>query len=194
MRILCVAACVLVPLSRMYLGVHTPADVAVSIAVALALVFGLYPLVYKSTEKPGTMRILFAAMLAVSAAFLIFVEVFPFPENIDLHNLESGHKTAYKMLGCILGLWLAFEMDERFIHFDTKAVWWAQLLKLAIGAIPLLAIKSGLKAPLNALCGGAYFADGIRYFLMVAVAGGLWPMTFPLFAKLGKKTKAKAEA
>ncbi|MBR6614667.1 MAG: phosphatase PAP2 family protein, partial [Lachnospiraceae bacterium] len=33
-RVVCVVICVLVPLSRMYLGVHTPADVGVSIAVA----------------------------------------------------------------------------------------------------------------------------------------------------------------
>ena len=46
-RILCIAACILVPLSRLYLGVHTPADVGVSLIVAVIFIWGLYPLINK---------------------------------------------------------------------------------------------------------------------------------------------------
>jgi undecaprenyl-diphosphatase len=41
---------VLVPISRMYLGVHTPADVLVSVVIAVALVLFIYPL-FKRAEK-----------------------------------------------------------------------------------------------------------------------------------------------
>ena len=44
LRIAAIAICVLVPLSRMYLGVHTPADVLVSTGIALVLIFACYPL------------------------------------------------------------------------------------------------------------------------------------------------------
>ena len=47
MRVLCIALMVLVPFSRMYLGVHTPADVLVGAAISLALVFAVRPLVYR---------------------------------------------------------------------------------------------------------------------------------------------------
>ena len=47
-QIASVALCVLVPLSRMYLGVHTPADVGVSIVIALVLVFALSPIFEKA--------------------------------------------------------------------------------------------------------------------------------------------------
>ena len=63
-RILCIAACVLVPLSRLYLGVHTPLDVGVSLIIALVLVFGFYPIVKKCIEKPFGMRILVGVMTA----------------------------------------------------------------------------------------------------------------------------------
>lgn len=43
-RCTCIAAACLVPLSRMYLGVHTPLDVSVGAACALALVLALRPL------------------------------------------------------------------------------------------------------------------------------------------------------
>ena len=50
----------------------------------------------------------------------------------------------------------------------------------------MLVVKSGLKAPLNALF-GELVGRSARYFLIVAVAGILWPLTFRWFAKLGKK-------
>ena len=91
-RIICVAICVLVPLSRMYLGVHTPADVGVSVAVALALIFGVYPLLQKGAKDPNTMRMIMISMLAVSVAYTAFVELYSFPADVDAVNLESGIK------------------------------------------------------------------------------------------------------
>jgi undecaprenyl-diphosphatase len=187
LRGLCIAACILVPLSRMYLGVHTPADVIVSFIIATALVLMLYPLVNKITETPACMRLFFLCMSVLSGLFLIYVLIFPFPADIDLHNLESGLKNAYKIFGCIVGLWVAYEADHRFIQFDTKAIWWSQLLKLVFGLLLLLAIKSGLKSPLLALFNGNYLAHGIRYFLMVLFAGYIWPLTFRFWSRLGYK-------
>lgn len=187
LRILCIALCVLVPLSRLYLGVHTPYDVGASVLVALVLLFGLYPLIQKGTENPKIMHLLWAGMSLLSLVYLLFTQCYPFPADVDAANLASGIKNAYTMLGCILGIWLSYEMDRRYIHFDTKAVWWAQLLKLIPGFVLLLGIKAGLKAPLYALFNGSYAADAVRYFLMVVFAGCIWPLTFRFFSKLGNK-------
>jgi len=185
-RALCLLVCALVGFSRLYLGVHTPADVGVSLLVAGGLVLGLYPLVRWAMNSPRRMRVLFLACAALAIGFLAFVTWFPFPADIDPHNYASGVKNAYKILGCFAGLWLAFEADTRFIRFDTRAVWWAQGLKMAFGLLPLLAIKAGLKAPLAALFGGAPAADGVRYFLIAVFAGCIWPLTFRFFGRLGK--------
>ncbi|MBE6757181.1 MAG: phosphatase PAP2 family protein [Ruminococcaceae bacterium] len=186
-RILCLAVCALVGLSRMYLGVHTPLDVGVSLAVATVLVLGLYPLVGWTMQSPRRMRVLFSVCALLAVGFLAYVTWFPFPADIDAENYASGVKNAYKILGCFVGLWLAFELDTRVIRFDIRAVWWAQALKLVLGLLPLLAIKAGLKAPLSALFGGAPAADGVRYFLIAVFAGCVWPLTFRFFARLGKK-------
>ena len=186
-RLVCVILCVLVPLSRMYLGVHTPADVGVSVAVALVLVFGFYPVVRRAVEKPAGMRLLMGGVTLIALAYLIFVVVYPFPADVDAHNLAHGTKNAFTVLGCILAMWLTFEVETRWIRFDTKAVWWAQILKLALGLGIALAIKSGLKQPLYALMDGSYIADGVRYFLMTAFAGCVWPLTFRFFGKMGRK-------
>ncbi|MBO5745969.1 MAG: phosphatase PAP2 family protein [Clostridia bacterium] len=185
-RILCIAASVLVPLSRLYLGVHTPLDVGVSILIALALVFGFYPIIKNCTEKPNGMRILLGLMTVFSVFYLLFVNLYNFPADIDLHNFESGLKNGWKMLGCIIGLWLSFEIDLNFTKFDTEAKWWVQILKFVIGLIPVILIKSLLKEPLYNLCNDSFAADGIRYFLITAFAGCIWPMTFKFFKKLGK--------
>ena len=44
-----------------------------------------------------------------------------------------------------------------------------------------------LCAAVNALTGGAVWANGIRYLLMVLFSGIVWPLTFPFFQKLGRK-------
>lgn len=72
-------------------------------------------------------------------------------------------------------------------HFDTRAVWWAQALKLVLGLALVMGVRVGLKAALAALFGEAPFADGVRY-LCIALAGGvLWPMTFGFWSRLGRK-------
>ncbi len=186
-RTLCILACILVPLSRMYLGVHTPADVIVGLVMSVILIFILHPVVDRVVESPAKMRIFLGCQAAIAAAFLVYVLVFPFPADIDPYNYEHGTKNAYKILGCVLGLWAAYEIDLRYIHFDTKAVWWAQPAKFVLGLLLLLAIKSGLKAPLSALCGGSFLADGIRYFLIVIFAGAIWPLSFRFWGSLEKK-------
>lgn len=175
--------------SRMYLGVHSPADVGVSLVLAAALVLGLYPLMRRAQEKPRYMGYVLAAMLVVSGAFVVFVETCGFPADMDAENLASGIGNAWKMLGAVAGMTLAWLLDRRYIHFETQAVWWVQVIKVAVGMALLLAIKSGLKAPLLALLGHEGLAGGVRYFLLVLVAGAVWPLVFRPMSKWGKGKK-----
>ena len=183
------ALALVIAFSRMYLGVHTPADVGVSLVLAAALVLGLYPLMRRAQEKPRYMGYVLAAMLVVSGAFVVFVETCGFPADMDAENLASGIGNAWKMLGAVAGMTLAWLLDRRYIHFETQAVWWVQVIKVAVGMALLLAIKSGLKAPLLALLGHEGLAGGVRYFLLVLVAGAVWPLVFRPMSKWGKGKK-----
>ena len=186
-RVICIAACVLVPFSRMYLGVHTPADVLVSLAIALVLIFVLHPLMDKAFNNKRNMRIFFGIVIPVSAMFLIFVYAYKFPKDTDADNLASGMKNAYKILGSVIGLWFAYEIDEKYIKFDPKSIWWVHIIKVALGIIPLLLIKEGLKMPLDALFNGHFVAEGIRYFFITTYVGCVWPLTFKYFNKLSSR-------
>ena len=184
---ICIAIMILVPFSRMYVGVHTPADVLVGAVMALALVWLMRKPVMDGKEK--SMKLLIAVMIAMAVGLLLFVELFPFPADIDAHNLESGLKNAYTMLGCLLGVAIVYIVDSKYLHFEVKAVWWAQILKCAVGLGLVLLVKSVLKTPLEALFAGHMAARGVRYLLIVLVAGILWPLSFRWFSKLGNKEK-----
>ena len=183
-RWLCIAVAVLVPFSRMFIGVHTPADVLVGSAISLVLVFALHPLVFREDGKG--MKWLIAAMLAMALGYLLYVELTTFPADVDAHNLASGQKNAYTLLGCTIGVAIVYPAERRFVNFCTDAVWWAQILKIVLGLVVVLAVKEGMKVPLEALL-SPLPARMVRYFLVVATAGLVWPMSFQYFSKLGRK-------
>ena len=185
LRILCLALAVLVPFSRMYLGVHTPLDVGVAAVVAVALLLVLYPPMVGKNASDAKVRAVLAGMFAVSAAFVIWLGLTRFPADADAGNLASGIGNAWKLLGSAAGIWLAFELDSRYIRFETKAVWWAQVLKIIGGLALMMGLRLGLKPLLTAVLGSTPVTDAIRYFILILTAGALWPMTFRWFARLG---------
>ena len=187
-RIVGIVMCLLIPFTRMYLGVHTPWDVGVSIVIALTLICILWPLFCEFGHQRKLMYPLMGVLSVFAVAFLLFVTLYNFPSDIDAANFESAVKNAYKFLGCTLGMWVIYEADARFIKFDTKtAKWWAQIIKLAVGFGLLLLVMEGSKPLFNLIFKGNYIAYAIRYFCTVLFAGAVWPLTFKWFAKLGVK-------
>lgn len=178
--------CLAVAFSRMYLGVHTPKDVLVSLFIGTALVLLYYPLIYKAFEKPKMMYFLIGTTVLLALANLLFVSLYQFPQNVDAVNLADGQKVAWQLFFITLALCIVYPIDHHLIKFPTDAVWWAQILKLVGGVAIVLAVRIFLKEPFNALF-GANVGSGLRYFVLVLAAGLLWPMTFAWFARLGKK-------
>ena len=187
LRIVLIVFLLIVPFSRMYVGVHTPLDVGVAFATGLVLVFVLYPIFEHMDEKPLPVYIMFFAFILLSAAFVLFVEFYEFPINLDMQNYVEGEKNAYMILAASVALLITYHVDRKYLKIDTRAVWWAQIIKLAVGAGIALAIKSGLKEPLMSLFNGSPVSHSVRYFLLIIFCGIIWPMTFRFFGKLGKK-------
>ena len=185
-RAVAVALILLVPFSRMYVGVHTPQDVLVGALTSIVLIFALRKVTLEDCHKG--MKMLVAAMIAMALGLLLFVEYYPFPADVDAHNLQSGVKNAYTMIGCLAGVAVVYVTERKYVDFTTNAVWWAQILKVVLGLGLVLLVKEGLRAPLEALL-PVYPARAVRYFLIVLTAGLLWPMSFSRFARLGKKVE-----
>lgn len=182
--ILCVTIIFLVAFSRMYLGVHTPIDVIVSLFFALGLILVLRPCFATEEGFKKYMPWVVVCSVILSVGFLAYVLAISGDATLDPHNFKSGLKNACTLLGCTAGLVLVYFVDAKYINFQTGARWYAQILKLAGGLVGVLIIKSGLSAPLTALFGNEFIARSVRYFLIVAFAGTFWPLTFKWFSTL----------
>ncbi len=179
----CIVLILLVAFSRMYLGVHTPLDVCVSLAVGAFLVFAVYPLVMKAFENEKVMYAMMGGVILIALAFICYTEFYSFPSDIDPVNYDSGLKNSYSLLGAVLGFPVIYIIDKKYVKFETDACLWSQALKLVVGATAAIIIKSLLKAPLYTLFEGHHIASAVRYFAVVMFAGIVWPLTFRFFPK-----------
>ena len=177
-RGICIALAILVPISRMYLGVHTPLDVSVAFVTALVLVAVLYPVIEQTEKHPRMLTGLLAALCVIAAGYVAYVSLHTFPADIDAANLASGTENAWKLLGATVGMLLGSSLERRFVHFETKAPFWVQCVKLVGGLALLVGIRAGLKGPFLALFGHAGLAGAARYLVMVVFAAAVWPMVF----------------
>lgn len=184
MRYTCILVAALVGFSRMYIGVHFLSDVLVGAGMACMLIWLLKKPVLEGSHSQ--MKTVIAVMLAISVAFLLYVELWQFPADMDAHNMESGFKNAYTMIGCLIGVAIVYIVDLTWLDFPVQAVWWVQIVKIVVGLLIVLAVKEGLRTPLEMLF-PAYPARAIRYFLVVVAAGMIWPMSFRYLSKLGVK-------
>lgn len=185
-RLVCLLPLILVPISRMYLGVHTPMDVGVSFVLALLLVFAVYPLILKSETKPALPALALSVVFLSGVANLLYLSLYHFPADLDPVLYADAYATGWKLTGAALGMVLVMCFDTYYLHFETKAPWYAQILKVVLGIAAVLVVKELFKSPLRAVFPDN-LADGVRYFLVAVVAGGVWPMTFSRFASLGTK-------
>lgn len=177
-RILSVAICILVPFTRLYLGVHTPADVLAGSAMAVALILIMRPLIFGNNGKNVPFVLIF--MTVLSLVYLAFVYIWPNFVEITEDNFYSALKNAYTMVGCLFGFLLAYFADTKWIRFPVKTVWWAQIIKITFGLLIVLAVRKGLSAPLAHVF-GEYPGRMVRYFIIVVVAGVVWPLVFRFF-------------
>ncbi len=175
---------VLVAFSRMYLGVHTPADVLTSLAIATSLILLLRPVFASEENFRRYMPIVVVAGYVLTVGLLCYAFLHP-TSGVDAANLASAKTNACTLHGAVMGLVAVFFLERFTGDFDTRAVWYVQAIKMIGGFAVVLLIKELLRTPLNFVCfGNEYVGRTIRYFLMVVFGGGLWPMTFRHLAKI----------
>ncbi len=182
-RIVSVVIIALVAFSRMYLGVHTPLDVCVSLVIGATIIFGLYPIFSNEDRFHKFMPLAVVLSVIITVGLLLYVFLMS-SEGVDPHNLANGRKNACTLFGCTLALIPVYILDTKYIKFETDAAWYAQIFKFVGGLVGVLAIKIGLSSPLVSLFGNEYIARSVRYFLIVMFAGTVWPITFGFFSRL----------
>ena len=95
-----------------------------------------------------------------------------------------------RLLLGLAGLLVVFFHERRTGGFETRAPLLGQVLKFTLGLALVAGVKAALKPAFYALL-PAGPADCVRYFLVVLLAGCIFPKTFSYFAKLGKNREAR---
>ena len=159
---------ILIPLSRLYLGVHFPTDLAGGYFLGIIGLVIFYAskenIVHWFTSK-GTMHQL--AVVILIPAFLVL--------------LSGGKPMIVSMGSALAGMGSGFILERRWIGFETPGPPAKRIRRFFAGSIVLFIIWGGLKAGFSGIEPELFFRF-IRYFLL-----GCWgSLGAPwLFVKLG---------
>ena len=171
----------IVGFSRMYLGVHTLLDVGVSVITGIIIIIICEALFNRIGDSAGAYSVVTAVVAALCLGLIVFIlsGAVGAPE-------ASQVKDAAVLFGTAFGLFAGSFVEMRWIRFETKAAWWAQIIKAVLGLGIILGLRIVLK-PLLALISDSPLMDCARYFIMSFVAIAVYPLLFRFFAATSKK-------
>ena len=92
---------------------------------------------------------LLAGALAFAGVFLGYVTGLRAdfaPGSEDASNLGHAVKNAWTLTGAVLALLPVYFIEKKYVRFEVRAVWYAQVLKVVLGLGLVVAVKTLLKA------------------------------------------------
>ncbi len=171
--ILCAISIILVGLSRMYLGVHWPIDVAVGLIIGIALSSIFYPLFEKAATDENTKIKISIIIFIITTIISLTLAILLNFNKIDSTAFTDFMKTMAFGAGGFYGI--AYETKN--IKFKIEGNRTQKILRVLILVAGMIVIQSGLKFIFPE--SSYYIGSFIRYFLV-----GLWlTALFPLLFK-----------
>ncbi|NLN47094.1 MAG: phosphatase PAP2 family protein [Clostridiaceae bacterium] len=159
-------ALLVVGITRVYLGVHTPTDVWSSALITLAVVVVANVLFDRIGQGRVSDRAVLAGGLVFSALVIAFATAVSLLRSDTHPEMAEQALDAFKAGGAMAGFTLGWAAEKRWIRAEVKAPPMIQLLKIVCGIGVLLVLKEGIKPVLELLIPYAPVADGLRYALV----------------------------
>ncbi|MBR3928610.1 MAG: phosphatase PAP2 family protein [Clostridia bacterium] len=164
---------ILIGFSRMYLGVHTPQDVLVSLALGAVLVFVMEKLNHALQKNPALDIPISIVSIFLGAGLCLFAYLRPYP---DENGLKISMDT-FKLAGASVGIMIGWVLERRTVKFQIPGEFLKKAARFVGGLLIVLLIMKGFKSPLNALL-GEMAGSFARYFLVGIAATYGWPLVF----------------
>lgn len=189
----------LISLSRLYLGMHSPGHLVGGWLLGLLLLALYVWLKPRVTAGLGRLSLGMNALLAVLAALVtvaLYLIAAASPNGDpaaygDLFAVAQGqtYESAGTLAGMILGLWLGLTWERRYLGFSTTGSWLQRALRYVVGLIGVVALWGGLKLlfPVEPMALGLALRV-VRYTLLMLWTAALWPW---LFVRLGWATRER---
>jgi membrane-associated phospholipid phosphatase len=183
----------LVAMSRLYLGVHYLSDVFVGALLGIGLSFIMYRFFQKNEDSSKTYKYILYGSLALLLTVFIY-HILTIEAEVGMTDAKTFYdrmEGGFKMTGSMIGFVLGIGFEKKHTNFTHNTVIWKNLIRFALGVAVVMGIRIGLSAifdaiiPTDDLATGqfipstlAMFLDMLRYFAMVFVAIGVYPLLF----------------
>lgn len=156
-----------VAFARMYLGVHTPADVITALLIGFFTALIVCKLLAQKNLRNTVMLTLVSLVMALGAS--VYALILYKNGTLPIDYAEDIIKVA----GAATAFAIGFYIETKYINFDEKyGSLIEQLVKLLLGLGIVIALKIGLKP----ILGTSLLACFARYFLMIFWVMVIYPM------------------
>lgn len=174
LKLLCVTAFLLIGFSRMYLGVHTPKDVLVSMGISLLISCLLTKFSHLLLDSEKYTGLISCILMAAAVLVAIYAYIIHACGIIETKYASDCFKAA----GAGLGFAVGFYIERTRLHFTTEEkTLLRQIIKFVVGILLALLIKEGTAY----LLGSSLFTGAFKYFLTVLFIIVLYPVCFSKF-------------
>jgi membrane-associated phospholipid phosphatase len=184
---------IMVAMSRMYIGVHFLTDVIVASLLGIGLSYGFAKFFSKREDNSKIYQyILYINLVLLFGVYIL--HLFTSEASVGMTNAQSFYdklEGAFKMTGAMVGFVFGLKFERKYTNFINHKILWKNIIRFAAGVGIVMLVRIGLKAVFGifvdseSLLEGQFFAasiamifDLVRYFFMVYVAIGIYPLVF----------------
>ena len=173
---------ILVPFSRLYLGVHHPSDVLAGLVIGI----GFSLLIFKVIDMLGDNEHIWTLILIPVCLIVVIIG------ETALRNFEYGKiKDLYVVTGAIVGFVSGYYLEKKYVGYETYSKPLHQVLKVVGGLASTLILYFILGKIFDAINEESALLDFFRYGLLALFVSYVVPLVFKAIFKRQNESHQK---